>query len=106
MSGKGDVFSKEVEKGSYLLELSGHFTCSAGGQQKHDVTWTIAVEGEKYEITTSLYTNGGYGFPFSFRKEFITKSKSKLNISAVHRNSSQFNITSGIISLSPMIKTN
>ena len=60
VSGKGDVFSKDVEKGSYLLELSGHYTCSAGGQQKHDVTWTIAVEGEKYEIITESRLHGIY----------------------------------------------
>ena len=53
-----------------------------------------------------MYTNGGYGYPFSFRKEFVMVNKGKLNVSASHRNNTNFNISSGIVSLSPMIKTN
>ena len=61
------MFSKELDRGSYLFELSGHFTCSSGGQ-KHDLTWTIECGDKKHEINASLYTNGGYGYPFSVRK--------------------------------------
>lgn len=38
---KGEIFNREVERGSYLFEVSGHFVCSAGVTNKHDVIFTL-----------------------------------------------------------------
>lgn len=88
-----------------MFEISGIFT-STGGGQKHNLTWTVSYNGEKSEIKTSLYTNGGYGYPFSFRKDLIMVGNGKLNVTVSHDSNLSFNISSGIVSLSPMIKTN
>jgi len=40
------IFNREMERGSYLLEASGIFTCAQGN--KHDLTWTVDTGSQKF----------------------------------------------------------
>ena len=66
LNDKSPIFNKVMERGSYLLDISGIFNCSQGN--KHDLNWTIDVGSQKYSVHTTLYTNSVYGYPFSIRK--------------------------------------
>jgi hypothetical protein len=42
---KGEIFMKDLERGSYLFEASGQFVCPNGVISKHDLVFTIEVGG-------------------------------------------------------------
>jgi len=65
---KGEVITKELERGSYLFEMSGYFVCSTAGITKHDVIFILEFDGQKIAMETCLHTNGGYGYLYSLRK--------------------------------------
>lgn len=100
---KGDVFSKKIERGNYLLEVSGHFECSQGN--KHLLTWTIEADGKKHEVSTCMYSNSCYGYPFSLRQEILMTNQGKLKIS-VGKDKGNFNLSTTVVSLTPMILSN
>ena len=40
-NGKGEIYTQDVERGNYLLEITGYFTNSAATLNKHDVAFLI-----------------------------------------------------------------
>jgi hypothetical protein len=98
------MLSKPIERGSYLLEITGTFVCAVA--QKHDLVFTIDVDGQKFELATSMHTSGGYGYPFAIRKEFVATHNGELKVTATHKNNQAFQMYQNIISISPMIKIN
>ena len=43
---KGELFNKELDRGSYLFEVSGQFLCPGGAINKHDLIFTIKTAEE------------------------------------------------------------
>lgn len=103
-TGKGEIFSKEMERGSYLLEVSGLFVCAAGVTNKHDLVFTIKTAEQTFNLQTCLHTNGGYGYPYSLRKDFILTNKSLVTLSVNHNQNQTYSLQNNIVSLSPMFR--
>ena len=101
---KGEIFNKEIERGSYLFEVSGHFICTSGVTNKHDLVFTLKTAEESFDLDTCLHTNGGYGYPYSLRKEFIISNKSPITFTITHKQSQTFNLNNNIVSLTPMFR--
>lgn len=85
--------------------MSGHFICSAG-VTKHDMVILLDVDGEQFPLETCLHTNGGYGYPYSVRKEFVVSQPTKLKVTMEHKQNQTFNLSTNIISISSMIALN
>ena len=98
------MLSRPIEKGSYLLEVTGNFICAVA--QKHEVVFTIDIDGQTFELTTLMHTNGGYGYPYAIRKEFVASHKGELKVTVTHKNNQTFQMYQNIVSISPMIKIN
>lgn len=86
--------------------MTGYFICTGGAINKHQVVFILETEWDKYEIELCLYTNGGYGYPFSIRKDVFLGGKGSLSLKAEHKQAQSFNIYNGVVSICPMIKVN
>jgi hypothetical protein len=101
-NGKGELFSQEIERGNYLLEMSGYFTCLT--LTKHDLAFIIETGGDSLTVDTTLHTNSSYGYPYSIRKELTLNQDSKVKVTLSHKQNQTFNLYNSILSLSPMVK--
>ncbi len=44
INGKGELHSMDVNRGNFLVEISGFYTCAAGGAQKHELVFSFELD--------------------------------------------------------------